>query len=198
MRQARLAAALPFGVNEDDEGRMAVWLLLVELTYTEGEAETYAIPVAWAAGGRAAELAAEHPNAVVARLRTQPRGGGGEARAESGILYDALVEPAFARFLLGTIAGKRAIKGPDGEIVGVPAPPLAALRAGLAAFEPHLGRAEQSNSSVLFGDQLILKLFRKVEPGVNPDLEIGRFLAAQGFEHTPPLAGWLELRRGRV
>jgi maltose alpha-D-glucosyltransferase/alpha-amylase len=49
---------------------------------------------------------------------------------------------------------------------------------------------------VVFGDRLVLKLFRKLEAGTNPDLEVSRFLAAQGFAGTPPLAGWLELRRG--
>jgi maltokinase len=53
--------------------------------------------------------------------------------------------------------------------------------------------AEQSNSSVVFGDQLILKVFRRVEPGINPDLEISRFLTEHGFEHIPGLAGWYEI-----
>lgn len=53
--------------------------------------------------------------------------------------------------------------------------------------------AEQSNSSVVFGDELILKVFRRVEPGINPDLEISRFLTEHGFAHVPGLAGWYEI-----
>jgi maltokinase len=53
--------------------------------------------------------------------------------------------------------------------------------------------AEQSNSSVVFGDELILKVFRRVEPGINPDLEISRFLTEHGFAQTPALAGWYEI-----
>jgi maltokinase len=53
--------------------------------------------------------------------------------------------------------------------------------------------AEQSNSSVVFGDELILKVFRRVEPGINPDLEITRFLTEHGFDHIPGLAGWYEI-----
>ena len=52
---------------------------------------------------------------------------------------------------------------------------------------------EQSNSSVVFGDELILKLFRRVEPGINPDLEITRFLTEKGFDRIPALAGWFEI-----
>ena len=50
-------------------------------------------------------------------------------------------------------------------------------------------RVEQSNTSVVLGDRLILKLFRLLEPGDNPDLEISAFLADAGFTDTPALAG---------
>src|SRR5205823_8742820 len=59
-------------------------------------------------------------------------------------------------------------------------------------------RAEQSNSSIVFGDQLILKLFRRTEIGINPDLELGYFLTERvGFSHTPPVAGSIEYRTKR-
>jgi maltose alpha-D-glucosyltransferase/alpha-amylase len=54
--------------------------------------------------------------------------------------------------------------------------------------------AEQSNSSFFFGDRFILKLFRHVEPGVNPDAEMGRYLTEKTtFDRTPPFAGAIEL-----
>ena len=51
---------------------------------------------------------------------------------------------------------------------------------------------EQSNSSIVFGEELILKAFRRVEPGVNPELELLRFLSERGFPNIAPLAGWYE------
>ena len=56
---------------------------------------------------------------------------------------------------------------------------------------------EQSNSSIVFGDQLIMKAFRKIEPGVNPELELLRFLSAHEFPHIASLAGWYEVE-GRL
>ena len=56
---------------------------------------------------------------------------------------------------------------------------------------------EQSNSSIVFDEQLILKAFRRVEPGENPELELLRFLSAQGFPHIAPLAGWYDFE-GRL
>jgi trehalose synthase-fused probable maltokinase len=54
--------------------------------------------------------------------------------------------------------------------------------------------AEQSNTSVVFGDTTILKLFRRVEPGANPDLELCRLLTNEGFENVPPQVGELTYR----
>ena len=61
--------------------------------------------------------------------------------------------------------------------------------------EPSVGTAEQSNSAVIFGDRYLLKLFRKLEPGLNPDLEIGRYLTGRAFPHVPAIAGALEYQR---
>ncbi|MBV9006006.1 MAG: hypothetical protein JO181_15200 [Solirubrobacterales bacterium] len=51
---------------------------------------------------------------------------------------------------------------------------------------------EQSNSSVVFDERLVLKVFRKLEPGVNPELEVLRFLTYRGFANIAPLHGWYE------
>jgi trehalose synthase-fused probable maltokinase len=51
---------------------------------------------------------------------------------------------------------------------------------------------EQSNSSIVFGDAMVLKAIRRVEPGINPELELLRFLSSRGFPHIAPLAGWYE------
>jgi hypothetical protein len=69
------------------------------------------------------------------------------------------------------------------------------LAVGDSRPEPSLVKAGQSNTSVAYGEQLILKLFRRVEAGVNPDLEIGRFLTQRGFGRAPAVCGALEYRR---
>ena len=68
--------------------------------------------------------------------------------------------------------------------------PAAPARAGRSSVRP-VG-VEQSNSSIVFGETLILKAFRRVEPGVNPELELLRFLSERDFPHIAPIAGWFQ------
>ena len=66
------------------------------------------------------------------------------------------------------------------------------------SLRPRAITAEQSNSSVAYGDRLILKFFRRLEEGVNPDLEMGGFLTEKAhYQHTPQLLGALEYRGAR-
>jgi maltose alpha-D-glucosyltransferase/alpha-amylase len=64
------------------------------------------------------------------------------------------------------------------------------------ALPSRVGSAEQSNTSIIYGDQLILKLFRRLQPGENPDVEIGRFLTEVAhFPHIPPFLGEIAMTR---
>ena len=62
--------------------------------------------------------------------------------------------------------------------------------ASLATLDERRLRVEQTNTSVVLGERLILKLYRLLEPGVNPDLEVSAFLTDVGFAGTPAVAGW--------
>jgi maltose alpha-D-glucosyltransferase/alpha-amylase len=115
------------------------------------------------------------------------------------VLYDAGGDPAFAEALLAGIAQRRRWRGDGGSVSGVPAHAFRALRGGVDAnLTPSVSRVEQSNTSIIYGDRLILKLFRKMQDGPNPDLELGRYLAEEArFTQTAPLAGSLEYQRQR-
>ncbi len=85
------------------------------------------------------------------------------------------------------------LRGSDGgSSAGWPAPALRDRPRRRRAPEPSIFRAEQSNTSVLFGQSLILKLFRRLKDGMNPDLELGRPAERASFAHTPRAAGALE------
>jgi maltose alpha-D-glucosyltransferase/alpha-amylase len=170
-------------------------LAVVEVRYTEGEPELYALPLTYGPG-RPAALGPD-PGVAVARLRLM--GKVGKGTSEEGMLYDALWDRGFCMALLESVARRRHVKGTSGEILASPTRAFAKVRGPVEGLEPSMVKAEQTNTSVVFGDRLILKMFRRLEQGVNPDLEIGRFLTERAaFAHIPPVAGALEYRRGRA
>ncbi len=111
------------------------------------------------------------------------------ARIEDYHVYDALANPGQVRELLRRIAASDEIETEEGRFR------FQRVDGFVEVADDRPGRlmgVEQSNSSIVFEDRLVLKAFRKLEPGVNPELEMLRFLTLHGFEHIAPLQGWYE------
>ncbi len=151
-------------------------LLVVEVQYAEGASDTYTLPLAV----RPAD--AEYPaEAVIARL---------QQTGFEGVLLDGLALEGIRDLFLSAIeTGVSQQTRRGGLIKGLTSTIFAAVR-GEGVLQSRRGSAEQSNSSLLYGDRLILKLFRRLQPGENPDAEIGRFLTdVAHFKHIAPFAG---------
>ena len=102
---------------------------------------------------------------------------------------DALAEnPGFARELVSAMRGGLTLQGGEGIVEFRAAEDFSALSRELGGAR--IIGAEQSNSSVVFDEALILKVFRRLEPGINPELEVLRFLSERGFRNIPGLGGW--------
>ncbi|MGA1876134.1 MAG: maltose alpha-D-glucosyltransferase, partial [bacterium] len=163
-------------------------MLLIEVEYTEGTPELYLLPLSFALKGESPRALEEFPGGVVASLR---RGD------EEGVLYDSTYDEQFHQELLLTIANRRKMKGRSGDFVGFPG----------KGFKSYLGekkfalasrplKVEQSNTSIIYGDRLFLKLYRRLSEGVNPDLEIVKFLSEKtAYANFPSFAGGIEYRR---
>jgi maltose alpha-D-glucosyltransferase/alpha-amylase len=187
IKSVEIAQTIPVG---GDGTAVTGVIAIVAVEYAEGDPETYVLPLACASIEHSRELLESFPRSVLAILRT---------REGERALHDAVGEPELPAALLDAIRRRRRL-GSDG--LRLEANPTKAFRrlAGAPGElpEPRPLQAEQSNSSVVFGDRLVLKLYRRLDQGVNPDLEIGRFLTdTVGFEHVAPVAGGLELREGR-
>lgn len=166
---------------------VTVYLTSVLVPYTDGGPETYVLPLAIAAGAEAEQMQKDFPQAAVALVR----GEDGE-----GLVYEALWDRRFRQALLDAIARRRRCKGSAGELVAFPTRVFRKVQETVSApLESVLMKAEQSNTSIVYDNTFILKLFRRVAPGVNPDWEIGRFLTEKAaFPHTPSVAGAFEYR----
>jgi len=103
-------------------------------------------------------------------------------------------EPEVARELVSAMRSTLKLQGTHGVVDFHPA--SGSARLGQDIGPGRLVSSEQSNSSVVLGETLILKVFRRLEPGVNPELEVLRFLGERGFRNVPALAGWYEYSGG--
>jgi maltokinase len=149
-------------------------LVVAAVAYADGGVERYSLPMGHDRGPEARQLASRHAEAVI--LETSP--------PKAGVFYDAVADERLGSVFLdhfnkgATLDEVRFHKLPDWSDK---------LRGPGRLLD-----AEQSNSSLVFGDRLILKLFRRLQPGMNPELEVTRALTAKGFAACPAPLGWIE------
>jgi trehalose synthase-fused probable maltokinase len=150
------------GVELLDAGRIgesAGWLVVLEATDAEGGQARYLVPVA-----------------LDGDLFSEPRDGDGVWRAIAGLmLTGGEVTGARGQWrFTSTRAASELLPGGAAALA-----PLAERRLGV----------QQSNTSVALGESLVLKVYRLVEPGANPEVEVNAFLTGVGFREAPALAG---------
>ncbi len=164
-------------------------ILFVDLAYTDGTAESYILPITYLDAANAGPILEDHPLAAMARVRTA-------AGDVDGFLMDGLARHDFCAALLEMIARRSGVKGTLGRLNATPESAFKKRRRPEdVPYETKVMKAEQSNTSIVYGDRFILKLFRRLQEGTNPDLEIGRFLTRKGFANLPAVAGYLEYTR---
>ncbi|WP_142525812.1 maltokinase N-terminal cap-like domain-containing protein [Methylacidimicrobium cyclopophantes] len=156
-------------------------LLLLRVRFATGETALFTLPLRLTRG--APPAAVEESDRIGPLSPSSPQ-----------ILWEATGDPLFARALLELLAEERELLGPLGILRGRSAPFLAEFRAsGVLPEETRLVGREQSNSALLFGNRLFFKLYRKVEGGPNPDVEVHERLSGLlGFPHVPRYAGRLD------
>ncbi len=153
-------------------------LVFLRITYSDGSTNTYQLPLAITTGEEADAVHAD-PASILATVST-PNG--------PAILHDAVAREDVRQAILRLIETSSELPTRSGVLCGHPSSAFADLR-GSGPLPARTGSAEQSNTSILYDAKLILKLFRRLEPGENPDTEIGRFLTETA--HFPRIAPFL-------
>lgn len=164
-------------------------LLLLEAGYTSGLSEWYQLPLAFATGADAAKKEEGCPQSVVCRLRTQ---------TEEGLLYDALYGEPLQQFLIDKMAHNARLSQEGSKLIFTGSDALKDYVSGAEKITPRVLGADQSNTSVVYDQDFFLKIYRKVDKGVNPDIELSRFLSADaGFPNVPAWSGALLWQQGK-
>jgi maltose alpha-D-glucosyltransferase/alpha-amylase len=163
-------------------------LLLVEVTYESGLPETYQLPVAYATGSLGRRIRENCPNAVISSITIHE---------EEGILYDALYGLDYQQALLERMARSEDLTLRNSEIRFTGNKLLKRYYKEHERIRSKVLQAEQSNTSLTYDNRFFLKIYRKVDRAVNPDLELTRYLTEKaGFAHIPAYVGSIEWQYG--
>ncbi len=181
--KCRIVDVIPWE-NEGVDAR----IVMVQTEFREGSPETYVVPLSFVEAREAERMESKRPGLVIARVRLEGR---------EGLVFDAATEPHFAASLIDGLIDRRKSRGLRGLVRASTEPGYPALR-GEGPLAVRAVTVEQSNTSVVFGDRLILKLIRQVEEGASPEVEMSRLLSQRLPAHRiPPLGGSLEYIVGR-
>jgi len=152
-------------------------LVVTTVTFGDGGSADYFLPLT-------VTLEPARPDQTLAVLA---------AGSDEWRLVDALALPRFHAWLLDQLAAGATVDGRSRRFAFRPGGAIGNYLGAARTGEARVASGEQSNTSVIFGDAAIMKVFRKLQPGLNPDLEIGRFLTERtDFRHIPALLGSVE------
>jgi len=166
-------------------GQHPAFLTIVEAEYADGGRERYVLPLAMSSEHEARAIEEQHPGALLARI----------TGARKGALYDGLYDDGTCATLLASVQEERTLQMRHG-VTQAGNIDLTPQRAPADTLVPIARTApDQSNTSVVFGRRLIMKVFRRVEEGPNPDVEMVEYLTGQCFPHVPPLVGTIAYTR---
>jgi maltose alpha-D-glucosyltransferase/alpha-amylase len=170
-------------------GTGTVLLALVNVEYSDSDAEVYVLPLAFVPLEKQPA-----DGAVLAEVEVRVDE---EAPPMQGVLVDALEEPAAARTLLEAIASKEDAIGGTGKLRISMAEGVVLTESDLRS-DPRKQEPEKESTTLRYDDRFVLKMFRRLDDGTRPELELGRFLTSVGSEITPRVEAWVDLVRPRA
>jgi maltose alpha-D-glucosyltransferase/alpha-amylase len=160
---ARLATALPWSADGGE------WLVaFVELERVEGMPTRWFVPLALIWEDGAGEQASSLRGGALARARRHAR---------VGFVADAMQDPRFVHAIVAAIAAGRTVESEAGRLRFEPTAAFAAIAGqDYATLPARVLGADSSNTSVALGERLLFKALRRLQPGINPEVEIGAYL----------------------
>jgi maltose alpha-D-glucosyltransferase/alpha-amylase len=160
-------------------------VVFLQLTYDDDSSSVYQLALTITTGEAAETIRASDPASIVATVTTVK----GPA-----ILHDAVAREDVRQAILHLIEANGELSTRNGVLIGHSSSAFAEVH-GTDPLPARTGSAEQSNTSILYDARLIMKLFRRLQPGENPDTEIGRFLTETAhFPRIAPFLGEIALK----
>ncbi|HEY8935505.1 MAG TPA: alpha-glucosidase C-terminal domain-containing protein, partial [Cyclobacteriaceae bacterium] len=160
------------------------YILLIEVNYQDGLPELYQLPVTFISESQATELKDLYSQSIIAKIKIDV----------DGFLHDAIYNPKFTIALLKNLIEKELIDLPDNTVLTFSSSiGKEEVNVESENFKPKIYNGEQSNTAVVFGKSLFLKIFRKLDYVINPDVELSQFLTEESrFQNIPKLLGTIK------
>ncbi len=167
-----------------DLGEAKICFMEIHYLQTE-ETDLYLLPIAFTPKSENNSVLINNPQSVIANIKFGD---------QEGFLYDGIYSPQFRKALLELILKRKKVRQDSQELIAVPGENL--KKAALNFDEKtssEVIKGEQTNSSILYGSHFFLKLYRKLEEGVNPEVEVQRFITEKAkFPNVPKFEGKIE------
>ncbi|MBF0431337.1 MAG: maltose alpha-D-glucosyltransferase [Fibrobacteria bacterium] len=189
LKKVSITERVPINTNQGNSD-----VLFLEAHYSGAASDTFLLPVCIEYYPEADEVERAYPGSIILQFEQ-------EKTSRKGILYEALANPVFTAALLDGMLKKKNYRGKQGAIEnylnpGVKKDVIRLINDKEQPLVPEFLLVEQSNSAINYQSHFLLKVLRKIEAGINPDLELGKFLTEKQNRNPDlkiaPFAGSLE------
>lgn len=160
-------------------------LCFLEIRYRETEEiDTYLLPLAFIPKMDVAETSRPVYTSIIAILKVDD---------QEGFLYDGIYSKQLCQKLLDFILKRKKVKFHSQELLATPSESLKRENLKVSEWIPQVSKGEQTHSSILFGDRFFLKIYRKLEAGIHPEIEVQTFISEKAkFKYAPQFEGQIE------
>lgn len=169
-------------------GGKTAFLLFVRIEDDRGRKDTYALPVAFSISSD--EITNKYPKAGITQISLN------KETVTKGVLYDAFYEPGFLNALLQNFIGNKNSPGQFGNLINRQEDEFKELSSGTKeSYAPLIKQTDKGTIEAFFGHEFVLKLFRNVEFGLNPEVEVERCLTRQKAPFIAPTLGTIDYQQ---
>ena len=162
------------------------YLFMIQMDLIDENKEIFLMPVSLAQNNRMLELRSKHPDAVIANVNYDN---------DKAILYDGVHDHLLLDKLFSIIQKRSKLKGINGEIEGSSGSRLRKLKPEEMPLKPNVVAFRRNNASITFGYKYFFRMYRSLQEGENPDLEIIKKLTRHSdFKNIPPYVGRLDYK----
>lgn len=158
-------------------------ILLIKISFSDGQEEFYQIAISFHFKLAAISIIENYPQAIICDITVD---------GNEGILYDCIYDEYLQEILFETIAFRKKVHTPNGCIYGNSRQVRIIQKDEIRNTPSRVLKAEQSNTSVIFDEKFFLKVYRRLENGINPELETMSFLSEKNFPYIPSFPGSLQ------